>query len=127
MTISPEAKEAAATIALLFYPPDKPHKFEDRAEQSIQLAINSATTPIIQSAKDSAANFRKSEVKRIEAEREVTNLQKEIERLRGEIEKAWREGFGDGQFGFVPSIVTEVRRDYVWQESRAKRVAEGRE
>lgn len=61
----------------------------------------------------------------IRAERD--QLQKEIERLRGEVEKAWREGFKDGQFGFVPSIVTEVRRDYVWQESHAKRVAEGKE
>ncbi len=123
MTISPEAKEAAATIALLFYPPDKPHKFEDRAEQSIQLAINSATTPIIQSAKDSAANFRKSEVKRIEAEREVTNLQKEIERLRGEIEKAFSEGFTAGNYA---ARISHITVNGSFAESRAKRVAEGK-
>ena len=119
MTISPEAKDAAATIALLFYPPDKPHKFEDRAEQSIQLAINSATTPIIQSAKDSAANFRKSEVKRIEAERERDQLQKEIERLRGEFSEAYMEG-RDSVFG-------SAGREIDWNNSRAKLVAEGKE
>lgn len=109
MTISPEAKEAATRIVALINEDDD--VVADFWHKEIQLAINSATKSAIQSAKDSAANFRKSEVKRIEAEREC-------DRLRGEVEKAYKEGwmlpdFADPEDG--------------WNRSRAKRVVEGKE
>lgn len=141
MTISPEAKEAATAELLVFYHPS----IYDTHERGhyVQLAINSATAPLQKEIdKWKASHDNQVKLRRMLMDRpdlkeraklvsglteENQKLQKEIERLRGEVEKAWREGFKDGQFGFVPSIVTEVRRDYVWQESHAKRVAEGKE
>ena len=142
MTISPEAKEATNRLLNFIGDIELPFGTSLESDVAIQLAINSATAPAVQSAKDSAANFRKSEVKRIEAEREVTNLQKEIERLRGEIEKAvevlteiaqehhttFREigdiGYSDGLY-LKPDLFKKVKS--VLDNSRAKRVAEGKE
>jgi hypothetical protein len=144
MTISPEAKEAATNIVETAQSSIGTSCFiEEYVPVQIQLAINSATAPLQKEIdKWKASHDNQVKLRRMLMDRpdlkeraklvsglteENQKLQKEIERLRGEVEKAWREGFKDGQFGFVPSIVTEVRRDYVWQESHAKRVAEGKE
>ena len=126
MTISPEAKEATNRLLNFIGDIELPFGTSLESDVSIQLAINSATAPAIQSAKDSAANFRKSEVKRIEAEREVTKLQKEIERLRGEVEKAYREGC-DAIDTATDETRGKISLDIYWNNSRAKRVAEGKE
>lgn len=94
MTISPEAKEAASKV----FRRDnsiKHDKFSqehfDAMASIIQLAINSAKAP----------------------------LEKEIERLKSEVEKAYKEGAMIRWSAKGPRLY--------WQESRAKRVAEGKE
>ena len=89
MTISPEAKEAARIECLAFQHPD----IYDTHELGyyVQLAINSATAP----------------------------LHKEIERLRGEVEKAYQEGFITAR--------PDEHCGVAWTNSRARRVAEGKE
>ncbi len=62
----------------------------------IQLAINSATAP----------------------------LQKEIERLRGEVSKAYHEGMLDYS---TEGEEFHYMADSLWNNSRAKRVVEGKE
>jgi len=54
------------------------------------------------------------------ADKLTAPLQKEIERLRGEVEKAWREGYEDR------TSFRQLESDD-WTNSRAKRVAEGKE
>ena len=94
MTISPEAKEAATAELLAF---DHPSIYDTHERgYYVQLAINSATAP----------------------------LHKEIERLRGEVSKAYHEGMIDySTEGEEFHCVAEP----LWNNSRAKRVAEGKE
>jgi len=90
--ISPEAKDAATAELIAF---DHPSIYDTHERgHYVQLAINSATAP----------------------------LQKEIERLRGEVEKAWEESREWHMTGF-----DRWNFDISWKDSRAKRVAEGKE
>ena len=102
MTISPEAKEAAEQVAndidgrsgmdLCQYEDDIVEEMKSEWAKICQSAINSATAP----------------------------LQKEIERLRGEIDAAWFEARRGYSISDEDLFVT-------WEASRAKRVAEGKE
>ena len=96
MTISPEAKEAAE---LELHAPQPAGYF-------IQQAINSATAPLQKeidkwkASHDNQVKLRRMLMDRPDLKERATlvsglieenqKLQKEIERLRGEVEKAWR-------------------------------------
>jgi len=113
MTISPEAKEAARIIHSACPWPSS----EGFIEHYIQQAINSATDSANKSCERLAKGYN-------EIERERDRLQKEIARLRGEVEKAYREGFSAGAYASRISHITNAR---AFAESRARRVAEGKE
>ncbi len=55
---------------------------------------------------------------------QLTAARAEIERLRGEIRKAYKEG---SQIGSGPIPRAALSPDYLWDNSRAKRVMEGKE
>lgn len=135
MTISPEAKEAATAELLVFYHPS----IYDTHERGhyVQLAINSATAPLQKEIdKWKASHDNQVKLRRMLMDRpdlkeraklvsglteENQKLQKEIERLRGEVEKAFNEGWDkrDSRKGMTA--------EYWYNNSRAKRVAEGKE
>lgn len=134
MTISPEAKEAAGSIWTRKY------ISLGKTESEIQLAINSATAPLQKEIdKRKASHDNQVKLRRMLMDRpdlkeraklvsglteENQKLQKEIERLRGEVSKAYYEGMIDySTEGEEFHCVAEP----LWNNSRAKRVAEGKE
>jgi len=53
---------------------------------------------------------------------EIKQRGERIKALGEEVEKAWREGYGDANYAIGP-----VLEDTAWNHSRAKRIAEGLE
>ena len=91
VNISYEVIGIARAVTSGWMNPERNAAYRD-AQKAVQLAINSATAP----------------------------LQKEIERLRGEIDAAWFEARRGYSISDEDLFVT-------WEASRAKRVAEGKE
>lgn len=136
MTISPEAKEAALN-ELLTDAGIAPHIGLSEGH-FVQLAINSATAPLQKEIdKWKASHDNQVKLRRMLMDRpdlkeraklvsglteENQKLQKEIERLKGEMEKAWEESREWHMTGF-----DRWNFDIEWKDSRAKRVAEGKE
>lgn len=117
MTISPEAKEAARVMSGHFHFDEEFHP--DSWERTVQLAINSAINNLIcihHPDKDRIKYKSCPVCVTLENER----LQKEIERLRGEVEKAHAEGW------MHRDKYNYRDHDTIYKAySRAKRMAEG--
>lgn len=136
MTISPEAKEAARVECIAYEHPDIYDTHE--LGRYVQLAISSATAPLQKEIdKWKASHDNQVKLRRMLMDRpdlkeraklvsglteENQKLQKEIERLKGEMEKAWEESREWHMTGF-----DRWNFDIEWKDSRSKRVAEGKE
>lgn len=128
MTISPEAKEAASRMAAHFN--EDADWVPDYWLNEIQLAINSATALLQEEiiilkkieayANEKLSNSNHHSVFESIDDAALTLIEQrtEIARLRGEVEKAYREGWDIANWSNLG-----IGQDY--EISRARRVAEG--
>jgi len=87
----------------------------DYCDECAQLIVSKLETALA----DANEELESSRTKLANLHVDADGLKAEIERMRGEIEKAWEEGFKSG-----PDFWKANAR---WHGSRAKRVMEGKE